>query len=91
MPIFEIKDLQDVHMRNNPSLFEDFKNDIAREFEMADIDLMSFYLGLEVRQSDDGIFVGQQAYVKEVLDRFNMSNSKPVATPMEARAKLSKD
>ncbi|KAG6492323.1 hypothetical protein ZIOFF_047278 [Zingiber officinale] len=52
---------------------------------------MSFYLRLEVRQSDDGIFVGQQVYVKEVLDRFNMSNGKPVATPMEARAKLSKD
>ncbi|KAG6535025.1 hypothetical protein ZIOFF_008942 [Zingiber officinale] len=64
---------------------------MAREFEMADIGLMSFYLGLEVRQSDDGIFVGQQAYVKEVLDKFNMSNSKSVATPMEARAKLSKD
>lgn len=76
---------------NNPSLFEDFKNDMAREFEMADIGLMSFYLGLEVRQSDDGIFVGQQAYVKEVLDRFNMSNSKPVATPMMFGAKLSKN
>ncbi|KAG6525121.1 hypothetical protein ZIOFF_015073 [Zingiber officinale] len=64
---------------------------MAREFKMADIGLMSFYLGLEVRQSDDGIFVGQQAYVKKVLDKFNMSNSKPVATPMEAGAKLSKD
>ena len=76
---------------NNPSLFEEFKNDMAREFEMTDIGLMSFYLGLEVRQSDDGIFVGQQAYVNEVLDRFNMSNSKPVATPMEVGAKLSND
>ncbi|KAG6491428.1 hypothetical protein ZIOFF_052771 [Zingiber officinale] len=58
---------------------------------MADIGLMSFYLRLEVRQSDDEIFVRQQAYVKKVLDRFKMSNSKPVATPKQARAKLSKE
>lgn len=76
---------------NNPSLFEVFKKDMAREFEMTDIGLMSFYLGLEVKQSDNGIFIGQEAYVKDVLDRFNMLNSKPVDTPIEVGTKLCKN
>ncbi|XP_047310820.1 secreted RxLR effector protein 161-like [Impatiens glandulifera] len=64
---------------------------MAQEFEMTDIGFISFNLKLKVRQLDDGFFVGQQARVKEVMDRFNMSNTKSLDTPMEIGAKLSKN
>ncbi|KAK3031574.1 hypothetical protein RJ639_036373 [Escallonia herrerae] len=45
---------------------------MAREFEMTDIGLMSYYLGIEVRQREDGIFISQEAYAKEILKRYGM-------------------
>jgi hypothetical protein len=45
---------------NNPSLFEKFKKAMALEFEMTDIGLMSYYLGLVVKQLEEGIFISQE-------------------------------
>ncbi|PKI72009.1 hypothetical protein CRG98_007625 [Punica granatum] len=55
------------------------------EFEMADMGLMSYFLGLEVTQSEEGIFVCQQKYTKDILERFKMATCKPIRTPMEER------
>lgn len=43
-------------------MFEDFKKGMAREFEMTNMGPMSYCLGIEVIQSDDGIFISQEAY-----------------------------
>ncbi|KAL0546298.1 hypothetical protein IC582_016205 [Cucumis melo] len=72
------------------SMFEDLKNAMTQEFEMTDIGLMSYYLGIEVKQSEEGIFISQERYTREILEKFNMMNSKPVATPVETGTKLSK-
>ncbi|OIT02422.1 retrovirus-related pol polyprotein from transposon tnt 1-94 [Nicotiana attenuata] len=61
-----------------------------REFEMIDVGLMSYYLGLEVKQMEDGIFISQECYTKEILKKFNMLDCNPVNTPMESGTKLSK-
>ena len=45
---------------------------------------------IEVKQMEEGIFVSQERYAKEVLEKFNMINSKPVTTPIEVGVKLSK-
>ena len=42
---------------NNQIMFEDFKKAMAQEFEMSDMGLMSYYLGIEVKQMEDGIFI----------------------------------
>ncbi|KAK2981149.1 hypothetical protein RJ640_013471 [Escallonia rubra] len=75
---------------NNPKMFEEFKEEMAREFEMTDIGLMSYYLDIEVRQREDGIFISQEAYAKEILKRYGMVYCKPVKTPVECGVKLSK-
>ncbi|KAK2988423.1 hypothetical protein RJ640_023970 [Escallonia rubra] len=71
-------------------MFDDFKKEMAKEFEMTDIGLMSYYLGIEVKQRDDGIFISQEAYAKEVLKRFNMENCNPISIPIEVEKKLSR-
>ncbi|KAL4011853.1 hypothetical protein IC575_028917 [Cucumis melo] len=63
---------------------------MTQEFEMTDIGLMSYYLGIEVKQSEEGIFISQERYTREILEKFNMMNSKPAATPIETGTKLSK-
>jgi hypothetical protein len=75
---------------NNPSMFEDFKKAMIQEFEMTDIGLMSYYLGIEVKQMEKGIFISQASFAREIVKKFKMNNCKPVSTPVECRIKLSK-
>ena len=57
---------------------------------MTDLGLMSYFLGLEVKQGKDGIFVSQEAYAKEILRKFKMEDCNPVSTPVESGVKLSR-
>ncbi|KAH9697055.1 hypothetical protein KPL71_023445 [Citrus sinensis] len=75
---------------SNPSLFEEFKRVMIKEFEMTDIGLMAYYLGIEVKQKEEGIFISQESYAKEIFKRFKMNDCKPISTPVECRVKLSK-
>ena len=61
-----------IFTENNPTIFKEFKKSMIREFEMTDIGLMSHFLGIEVVQSEDGIFISQSGYAKEILKRFGM-------------------
>ncbi|XP_020271177.1 uncharacterized protein LOC109846363 [Asparagus officinalis] len=76
---------------NNPKMFEEFKKNMIKEFEMTDIGEMSYFLGVEVSQSEKGIFISQKKYAKDILQKFNMSNCNPVATPAEVGVKLRRD
>ena len=66
-----------IFTRNNPSMFEDFKKAMTKEFEMTFIGLMAYYLGIEVKQMEDGIFISQEGYAKDILEKFEMINSHP--------------
>jgi hypothetical protein len=61
------------------------------EFEMSLLGELSFFLGLQIRQSNQGIFISQTKYIREMLKRFGMEDCKPVITPMQTSCKLSKD
>ncbi|KAK8573562.1 hypothetical protein V6N13_009652 [Hibiscus sabdariffa] len=52
---------------------------------------LSFFLGLQIKQRKDGIFINQAKYIKEKLKKFGMENVKPCATPMSSSIKLDKD
>ncbi|XP_048231251.1 uncharacterized mitochondrial protein AtMg00810-like [Ricinus communis] len=69
-------------------MFEEFKKKMAEEFEMINIDIMSYYFGIGVKQSDDGIFVSQKGYAKKALKEFKMKNYQPIITPMKCEVKL---
>jgi len=58
---------------------------------MTDLGKMSYFLGVEVMQSEKGIFISQGKYAREVLDRFGMSNSKAVGNPIVPCNKLTKE
>jgi hypothetical protein len=57
---------------------------------MSDLSLLSFYLGIEVKQTSDGISLSQSAYTRKILERAGMGGCNPCHTPMEHRLKLSK-
>jgi hypothetical protein len=72
-------------------LSQKFAKDLQNEFEMSLLGELSFFLGLQIRQRNQGIFISQIKYIKEMLKRFGMEDCKPIITPMQTSCKLSKD
>jgi len=58
------------------------KDDLAKEFQMKDLGLLHYFLGLEIWQRISGLFVSQGKYAREILEKFNMHGCKPVDTPL---------
>jgi len=76
---------------NDESMFVEFKRSMMLEFDMTDLGKMRYFLGIEVVQKSDGIFIGQKKYVLEVLERFGMDKYNPVHNPIVPGEKLEKD
>lgn len=68
-----------------------FKESMKQEFEMTDLGQMKFFLGIEVNQSEIGIFICQQKYTREILEQFDMESSKAVTNPMVPSNKLTRN
>ena len=68
-----------------------FMDEMEKIFEMTDLGVMKYFLGMEVLQSSDGIFICQQKYISDILNRFKMQDCKPVSTPISTGVKLGKD
>ena len=60
-------------------------------FSMSDLGLLSYYLGIEVKQTSEGIFLGQARYASKILKKCGMEKCNPAATPLEHKLKLSKE
>jgi len=67
-----------------------FKQEMKKKFNMSALGLLSYYLGIEVKQGSEGITLSQSAYALKILENAGMMNCNPCATPMEARLKLTK-
>ncbi|KAK2980917.1 hypothetical protein RJ640_001701 [Escallonia rubra] len=80
------------HLRfGHLGMFTNFKKAMTKEFEMTDIGEMSYFLGVEVKQMEDGIFMSQKKYAEQILSRFRMKDCNPVAIPAETGVELRVD
>jgi histone deacetylase 1/2 len=68
-----------------------FKKEMKGQFQMSDLGLLSFYLGIEVHQEGGHITVSQAQYAAQVVKIGEMEGCHPVHTPMEERLPLSRD
>jgi hypothetical protein len=75
----------------NQEFCEEFGDMMSQEFEMSMIGELSFFLGLQVKQTKDETFICQSKYVNDLLKRFGMDNSKPIKTHMATNAHLDLD
>ncbi|XP_052489411.1 uncharacterized mitochondrial protein AtMg00810-like [Gossypium raimondii] len=69
-------------------LINEFKVQMQQVFEMTDLGIMTYFLGMEVHQSDRGIFISQHSFALKILDKFCMHNCKAVSTPVAQGEKL---
>jgi hypothetical protein len=61
------------------------------EFQMSMMGELTFFLGIQVKQTNQGTFVHQAKYMKDLIMKFNMTELKPVSTPMSSAASLGPD
>eukprot|EP00253_Pinus_taeda_P031742 PITA_31742 len=74
--------VDDLISTSDDQLIMSCKEDLAREFEMKDMGLMHYFLGMEVWQKDGELFVSQGKYANEILKRFHMEKCKSMQTPI---------
>jgi hypothetical protein len=64
---------------------------MENEFQMSMLGELIFFLGIQVKQTKEGIFIHQAKYTKDLIKKFNMAELKPVSTPMSMAAALDPD
>ncbi|GAU32747.1 hypothetical protein TSUD_323150 [Trifolium subterraneum] len=64
---------------------------VASEFEMSMMGELGFFLGLQIKQQEDGIFISQEKYVNDLLKKYKMNEAKIMSTPMHPSTSLDKD
>ena len=78
-------------MTDEEELIKDARRRLATKFEMKYLCMMNYFLGMEVWQSADGIFLSQGNYAMEIMKRFGMTDCKAITTPMASNLKLLSD
>lgn len=75
----------------NVAEIKKFKEQMSTEFDMSDLGLLSYYLGIEISQREGCIYLKQAAYAKLVLERSGMIECNSTKCPMEAKSHVGKD
>ena len=74
---------------SDPNLINHVKSSLKKKFEMTDLGHLHYFLGLQVLQSQEGIFLSQSKYACDILRHFHMEDCKPAPSPFQSRVKLS--
>jgi hypothetical protein len=69
---------------------EEFKAQMKSMFSMSDLGLLSYYLGIQVKQTKEGITLNESSYAARILQKSGMQDCNPTQTPMEERLHFSK-
>ncbi|GAU31045.1 hypothetical protein TSUD_214810 [Trifolium subterraneum] len=80
-----------IYTRNDEKMFNDFKKSMKSKFAMTDLGKMRYFLGVEVKQADNGILVYQQKYAQDILSTFGMEICNTVCSLIVPGNKLIKD
>jgi hypothetical protein len=72
-------------------LCKEFEVLMHQKFKMSSMGELTFFLGLQVKQKRDGIFISQSKYVNDMLNKFGFKDVKQASTPMETHKQLTAD
>ena len=75
----------------NVSLCEEFAKSMYSEFEMSMMGELNFFLGLQIKQLNEGTFINQAKYIRDILKKFNLEEVKANNTSMSSSIKLNMD
>ncbi|XP_050258879.1 uncharacterized mitochondrial protein AtMg00810-like [Quercus robur] len=72
-------------------LTQEFLEEMKKEFVMSMVGELNYFLGLQVKQQKDGIFISQEKYAKNLIKRFSLESKKHASTSMSSSVKLGFD
>nr|GEU89750.1 putative ribonuclease H-like domain-containing protein [Tanacetum cinerariifolium]GEX97943.1 putative ribonuclease H-like domain-containing protein [Tanacetum cinerariifolium] len=75
----------------NKEVRKSFEKLMKDKFQMSLMGELTFFLGLQVKQKDDGIFISQDKYIAEILRKFDLRDGKSASTPIDTEKPLLKD
>jgi hypothetical protein len=75
----------------NKSTCEEFSRVMIQKFEMSMTGELKYFLGFQIKQLQEGTFISQTKYIKDILKKFGMKNDKPIKTPMGTNGHLDLD
>ena len=87
MPSILVLYVDDLFLTGIEPVMIEFKRKLAYEFELKDLGLMHYFLGLEVWQRPGETFLSQGKYIVKLLEIFEMTKCKSMFTPMEMNFK----
>jgi hypothetical protein len=67
----------------------EFTEEMKQEFEMSMIGELTYFLGLQAKQTSEGIFISQAKYEKDLVKRFGRDGKSRARTPMSTSVKIS--
>ncbi|GAA0163302.1 transmembrane signal receptor [Lithospermum erythrorhizon] len=76
---------------NDHEQMNKFKQAMMRQFDMTDLGHLNYFLGIEVVQKANGVFICQKRYAEQILKRFGMSTCNPVYCPILPGVKVGRD
>jgi hypothetical protein len=77
-----------IYTGNSEEMMMEFKTSMMQTFDMIDLGLMKYFLGVEVTQTNDGIHISQHKYAMELLRKFEMEECNGVVNPIVPGTKL---
>lgn len=80
-----------IYTSNSERMLEEFKFSMKEEFSMTNLGKMKYFLGVEVIQDEEGIFIGQRTYTADMLNKFGMEGCNSVRNPISLGHKLTKE
>nr|GEW49495.1 retrovirus-related Pol polyprotein from transposon TNT 1-94 [Tanacetum cinerariifolium] len=86
-----VKALYGLHQAPRLALCKSLEKLMKDKFQMSSMGELTFFLGLQVKQKTDGIFISQDNYVAEILRKFGLSEGKSASTPIDVEKPLLKD
>jgi hypothetical protein len=74
---------------SSDSLLQRIIASLSSEFAMSDLGALHHFLGVNVHRTSHGLFLSQQQYAMDLLERADMINCNPISTPIDTKCKLS--
>ncbi|GJS74970.1 putative ribonuclease H-like domain-containing protein [Tanacetum coccineum] len=89
--VCQLLGFKDPDFPDRKSLCTEFEKMMHKKFQMSSMGELTFFLGLQIKQNEDGIFISQDKHVTEILKKLGFTDVKTASTPMETQKLLLKD
>ena len=83
-PLILVLYVDDIFLTREERLIAECKRELTSKFEMKDLGLMHYFLGLEIWQRNDEIFLSQEMYTVDISRKFGMVDCKSINTLMDS-------